>query len=165
MITKVYPLPLASIIALFFIVTEVISIIENASLMGLPVPKGLVDKLVKMSQDAGVATPVPAPAAEVKVTVTAPAEAHTQTNAEAIEKKTTQRITVPLALTIGSGIVLLFLMGCTTPTVRVPLGKWVTVAGYGVFWVEAGSETPAETPRWKLAPAAGRNEAGKAVLP
>jgi len=72
---------------------------------------------------------------------------------------------VTLNLLAASVAVLSLLSGCTTPTVRVPLGKWVTVAGYGVFWVEAGSETPAETPRWKLAPAAGRNEAGKAVLP
>jgi toxin secretion/phage lysis holin len=44
-------IPLAKLIALFYIATEVLSITENAAIMGVPLPKVLIDLLIKLRED------------------------------------------------------------------------------------------------------------------
>jgi toxin secretion/phage lysis holin len=44
-------IPLAKLISLFYIATEVLSISENAAMIGVPLPKVLVDLLIKLRED------------------------------------------------------------------------------------------------------------------
>jgi len=44
-------IPLAKLIALFYLATEVLSVTENAALIGVPLPKVLVDLLIKLRED------------------------------------------------------------------------------------------------------------------
>ena len=46
-------LPLSKLIAMFYITTEAISILENAAKAGVPLPRPLVDALVKLSSTEG----------------------------------------------------------------------------------------------------------------
>lgn len=44
-------LPLAKLVAMFYIVTEAISITENAAALGVPLPRTLVEMLQKLKED------------------------------------------------------------------------------------------------------------------
>lgn len=57
------------IVALFYLFTEAISILENAALAGVPLPKQLVDTLMKLKEDSTRDANKPAASTEVKVTV------------------------------------------------------------------------------------------------
>jgi toxin secretion/phage lysis holin len=67
-------LPLAQLVAMGYIVTESISILENGAALGVPIPKILTDILVKLREDQQKRTEqkVPAGTTTTTTTVTVP---------------------------------------------------------------------------------------------
>lgn len=62
-------LPLSKMVALFYTATEALSIVENAAVLGVPLPAPLLDALVKMRESK---TGLPLPPTGTRVEVTTP---------------------------------------------------------------------------------------------
>lgn len=72
-------LPLAKLVSIFYIVTEVVSITEAAAGLGLPLPKALVEALVKLRSSNTAAPIVPViPIPPVQVITRGPVSVRTQ---------------------------------------------------------------------------------------
>jgi len=83
-------LPLAKLVAIFYIVTEVISIMEAGAALGLPLPKVLVDAMTKLRTDNTAVLPVIVPVPPPSQTIIAKGAVYVRQAAG-----TTQQIQLP----------------------------------------------------------------------